>query len=178
MQRCVCHGLYSSSADGKLSEHDLSTSRGTQRTSVRTTPCVPQGVPPERRMIRGMNLLLDIGGEGRYADAVNINTRRYNTLEPGRGEPIPRLIVARADAIPLARGSVARIVVERTPLTAAALAEIARVIAPQGMIVLRHVPLERGDRHGRARDYLGGRAERRTLRLAGQWVQETRIQVA
>ena len=125
-----------------------------------------------------MNLFLDIGGEGRHSDAVNVNPRRYKTLGPGRGEPIPRLIVARADAIPLASGSVARIVVERTPLTRAALAEIARVIAPRGTIVLRHVPLERGDRHALARKLLGGHAARRTLCLAGQCVQETRIQVA
>ncbi len=35
---------------------------------------------------------------------------------PDRGEPIPRLIVARADALPLADGSVERIIVERTRL--------------------------------------------------------------
>jgi hypothetical protein len=124
-----------------------------------------------------MSLCLDIGGEGRHAAAVNVNIRRYKTLGPGRGEPIPRLLVARADALPLARGSVGRIVVERTPLTAAALAEIARVIAPRGTIELRHVPLVESDRHARARECLGGHAVQRTLLLAGQWVQETRIEV-
>jgi hypothetical protein len=122
--------------------------------------------------------MLDIGGEGRHPGAVNVNTRRYKTLGSGRGEPIPRLLCARADALPLACGSVGRIVVERTPLTAAALAEIARVIAPRGTIVLRHAPLLDRDRHARAREYLGGHAVQRRLLLAGQWVQETRIRVA
>lgn len=125
-----------------------------------------------------MHLSIDIGGEGRHAAAVNVNTRCCKTLGPEKGEPIPRLLCARADALPLASGSVAQIIVERTPLSPAALAEIARVIAPGGTIVLRHVPLPHGDRHARAREHLGGNAVTGTLRLAGQWVQETRIRMA
>jgi len=125
-----------------------------------------------------MHLVLDIGGEGRHAGAVNVNTRCCKTLGPEKGEPIPRLLCARADALPLASRSVAQIIVERTPLSSAALAEIARVIAPGGTIVLRHVPLPHGDRHARAKEHLGGNSVTGTLRLAGQWVQETRILVA
>ncbi len=125
-----------------------------------------------------MGLFLDIGGEGRHAGAVNVNPRRHKTLGPLRGVPIPRLLVARADAIPLAGRSAMRVLVERTPLSTAALAEIARVIAPRGTIVLRHVPLAHRDRHARVRKLVGGSAFRRILRIGGQMVQETRIHVA
>jgi ubiquinone/menaquinone biosynthesis C-methylase UbiE len=127
---------------------------------------------------RANRITLDIGGEGRRAAAINLNRSRYKTLGPHRGDAIPRLIVGRADAIPLADDSVARVVVERTPLSTAALAEIARVVVPGGVVILAHVPLERGDRHARAIDALAGFVQRRSARLFGQSVQVTRIRLA
>ena len=122
-----------------------------------------------------MGITLDIGGEGRHAGAINLNRSRHKTLGPRRGEPIPRLIVGRADALPLADRSVARVIVERTPLSQAAVAEIARVLAPGGVVILRHVPFAESDRHALARRTLGGTARQRRRRLGEQWVQETRI---
>jgi ubiquinone/menaquinone biosynthesis C-methylase UbiE len=127
--------------------------------------------------VRLMPITLDIGGEGRHAGAFNLNRCRHKTLGPERGMPIPRLIVGRADAIPLADGSVGQVIVERTPLSRAALTEIARVVAPGGVVVLTHVPLPNADRHRLARSVLGGHAQRRHVRLAGQWVLETKIMV-
>jgi ubiquinone/menaquinone biosynthesis C-methylase UbiE len=125
-----------------------------------------------------MPITLDIGGEGRHPGAINLNRSRHKTLGRQRGEPIPHLVVARADAIPLADRSVDRVIVERTPLNRSALAEIARVIAPGGVIVLAHVPLPDADRHAEARRILRGCAIRSRRQLAGQWVQETRIEIA
>lgn len=125
-----------------------------------------------------MPITLDIGGEGRHAEAINLNPSRHKTLGSSRGEPIPRLLVARADALPLADRSVARVIVERTPLSLQAMAEICRVIAPGGTVLLRHVPLPDADRHQAARELLAGRVERAMCQLDGQWVQETRIDVA
>jgi ubiquinone/menaquinone biosynthesis C-methylase UbiE len=127
---------------------------------------------------RTNRIVLDIGGEGRRATAINLNRSRYKTLGPNRGELIPRLIVGRADAIPLDDHSVTRVVVERTPLSPAAIAEIARVVAPGGVVVLAHVPLDHGDRHARAIAALAGNVQRRSARLFGQRVQVTRIRVA
>jgi ubiquinone/menaquinone biosynthesis C-methylase UbiE len=124
-----------------------------------------------------MPITLDIGGEGRHAGAFNLNRSRYKTLGPERGRPIPSLVVGRADAIPLADGSVGQVIVERTPLSQAALIEIARVVAPGGVVVLTHVPLPNADRHRLARSVLKGHAQRRHFRLAGQWVLETRIEI-
>ncbi len=64
-----------------------------------------------------MPITLDIGGEGRHKAAINLNRNRRKTLGAGRGEPIPQLVVGRADAIPLADKSVDYIIVERTPLS-------------------------------------------------------------
>jgi hypothetical protein len=125
-----------------------------------------------------MGITLDVGGEGRHAQALNLNCHRHKTLGSRRGEPIPRLIIARSDRIPLADGSVARVIVERTPLTQAALAEIRRVLAPGGIVILRHVPLPWHDRHATARRMLPGRAWRRRQVIAGQQVQETRIELS
>ena len=98
-----------------------------------------------------MPITLDIGGEGGHPGAVNLNPARYKTLGPERGRPIPRLIVGRADAIPFADKSVSQVIVERTPLSRQALAEIARVVAPGGVVFLTHVPLPAADRHALAR---------------------------
>jgi len=122
-------------------------------------------------------LLLDIGGEGRYAKAWNLNPSRVKTLGPEKGTPIERLIYGRAEAIPLPDRSVRWILVERTPLRREALQEIARVIIPGGAIVLRHVAAPHLDRHRAAKAILPGCVKQRLLRLGGQTVQETRFHV-
>jgi ubiquinone/menaquinone biosynthesis C-methylase UbiE len=122
-------------------------------------------------------LVVDIGGEGRHPTAWNLNPRRHGTLGSKRRQPIPRLIVGRADAIPLADGIVDRIIVERTPLSQAALGEIRRVLSPSGSIVLRHVVRPGTDRHARAVATLAGEVVRRTYRAFGQLLQETEIQL-
>ncbi len=125
-----------------------------------------------------MLVTIDIGGEGRHLDAWNINPSRLVTLGPHRGNPIPRLICARAAALPFADRSVASILVERTPLRAAALAEMARVLMPGGEVVLRHVPLPHKDRHAAAKALFIGTTEQRTVRIGRQVVQETRIRTS
>ncbi len=124
-----------------------------------------------------MPITLDIGGEGRHAGAINLNLSRQKTVGTGRGEPIPHLLVARADAIPLADCSVERVIVERTPLGRGAMAEIARIIAPGGTVLLRHVPLPNTDRHQIARELIAGRVECTRYQIGRQWVQETRIEI-
>jgi hypothetical protein len=71
---------------------------------------------------------------------------------------------------------VSQVVVERTPLSTKALAEIARITAPRGTIILVHVPLPDADRHERALQMLPGKVERRDIFIGGQRVQETRIE--
>jgi len=120
-----------------------------------------------------MTFILDIGGEGRHAGAWNLNPSPHKTLGPERGAPIPRLILGRADAIPLPAASVDRIIVERTPLTAAALREVSRVIRPGGTVVLRHARVPGHDPHATAKRVFQAPWRHRRTNLAGAWVEET-----
>jgi len=122
-------------------------------------------------------MLLDIGGEGRYVDAWNLNPSQVKTLGSDKGKPIPRLILGRAQDIPLFDQSVDRIVAEQTPLPRRALAEIARVIAPGGEIVLRHVPLPMIDTHAEAQRLLPGTVCVTIHKVRRCVLQETRFQL-
>lgn len=119
----------------------------------------------------------DIGGEGSHPTAWNVNPSRTVTFGKRAGEPIPRLIVARADAMPFATGSLGCILVERTPMTRSALREIARVGRPGARVVLRHVPLPHRNRHGEAITILGGTASQQMTSVRGQRVLETTVQL-
>lgn len=128
------------------------------------------------RLLSENSFVLDIGGEGRHLAAWNLNRRRTQSGGSGRGqEPIPRLILARTDAIPLADESVDLIVVERTPLRIAALQEIARVVKADGAVLLRHAITPAGDPHRVALGWLAGAAERRVFAHRGYQIQETII---
>jgi hypothetical protein len=123
-------------------------------------------------------VFLDIGGEGRHADAWNLNPSRVRTMGKHRGSSIPRLILGRADGIPFADRSVEKIIVERTPLRGAALAEMARVIVPHGTIILRHAITPCGNPHALAESVLPGRKSRRLFQRGALLMQETRFQLA
>jgi ubiquinone/menaquinone biosynthesis C-methylase UbiE len=116
---------------------------------------------------------LDIGGEGRHAGAWNLNPSSVKTIGADRGQPIPRHIPGRADEIPLPDHFVDRLIVERTPLRRRALAEIRRVVAPRGTVILRHAMPPGIDPHRLALEMLTGRIRRRIVRIGGQYLQET-----
>ena len=121
---------------------------------------------------------LDLGGESRHPGVWNVNPSRTITLGPLRGQVIPRLICARADALPFAVGSVDQLLVERTPLSEKTLREIARVMAPGGEVILRHVPFPDADRHALARRILSGTSTQSVTQIDNQTVLETRIRIA
>jgi hypothetical protein len=118
-------------------------------------------------------LVIDIGGEGRHVCAWNVNPSPFRTVGRYRGQPIPRWICGRADDIPLPCAVVDWLIVERTPVSKAALREFARVISPTGRITLRHAPLPWADRHALAKAILPGRIFERVLQLGAALVQET-----
>lgn len=119
-----------------------------------------------------MTFILDIGGEGRHRAAWNLNPCRTKTLAPGRGQPIPRHIAGRADAIPLPDDSVDEVIVERTPLTVTALQEIDRVVAPGGRITLRHAMVPGIDPHATAKAMLAGQYRQSIIPMAGKRLQQ------
>jgi len=117
--------------------------------------------------------VLDIGGEGRHLDAWNLNPSAVRTCGPLRGEPIPRHLAGRADAIPTEDSAFDQVIVERTPLRAAAFAEIRRVAVNGATIILRHAVPPGIDPHTLARLYLGTPLGQKLLTVGMHTVQES-----
>ena len=117
--------------------------------------------------------ILDVGGEGRYYAAWNLNPSSLRTLGPQRGSPIPRLILGRAERIPLPDISVRMIISERTPLRMDALLEIKRVISTEGTIILRHALPPGYDPHREAYGLFHGHVRQRKIIISRACLQET-----
>lgn len=132
----------------------------TARAAVASQPCV-----------------IDIGGEGRHSAAWNVNPRRYRTCGPTHGEPIPRWILGRADALPLPDHVVDLILVERTPLTRTSMDEIRRVVKLDGTIVLRHARPFGMDPHRVVKTVFTGRFIERECAVGTSHCQELVIQL-
>jgi len=123
-------------------------------------------------------VVIDIGGEGRHREAWNINPRRFKTCGPERGQPIPRLIMARAQSIPLPDNCADEIIMERTPLSRCALDEIRRIAKPGAIVVLRHAQPFGIDPHRVAAEVLDGKSRRRMCKIGVRSYQETRIKLS
>jgi hypothetical protein len=123
-------------------------------------------------------MILDIGGEGRYPEAWNLNPKSRKTLGQQRGKPIPRLIQGRGECIPLPNRTVDVVIVERTPLRLATLSEMLRVARPSARIILRHACAHRRDPHQLAVQVLTGAVEQRITMIGRQTVQETVIRLS
>jgi len=154
-----------------VSKHQMATESPRNSQSL-----APSGAPLDVEFAAPQ--LIDVGGEGRWPLAWNVNPRANKTLNPGRGETVPRRIAGSASAIPLPDASVLVVLVERTPLTRAACREIRRVAKPGGFVVLRHVPMPGFDRHGEATRWIPGISFRTPIRIGSLDVQQTVIRVA
>ena len=79
---------------------------------------------------------IDVGGEGRYPSAVNVNPRStgiFSPYAPANGEgPIPNWVPGTSEDIPFPSGVAGRITLEAAPVRAGTPAEITRVLSPQG----------------------------------------------
>ena len=85
-----------------------------------------------------MTVHIDIGGEGRYPGAFNVNPVTWSSAAETFGEPIPRLVQARGEALPFASGIADLITIESTPLRLGAYAELNRVLKPGGILQMLH----------------------------------------
>lgn len=122
-------------------------------------------------------LFLDIGGEGRHANAWNVNPSPVKTLGRDRGSPIPNWIPGRASRLPFPDRVVDLVIVERTPLLRESVLEIMRVVAPDGTIILRHFHGSGSHPHQFARSTISGMCTTRTIRIGNQTLQETRFEL-
>ncbi len=116
---------------------------------------------------------MDIGGEGRYPDAWNLNPSRTRTLGPSKGSSIPRHIQGKAEAIPLRDRSVELIVMERAPLRRQSIHEILRVISIKGTIVLRHFESDEVNPHAIAHQIIQWLFQVSQTKTGGQDLQRT-----
>ena len=119
--------------------------------------------------------LLDIGGEGRYQSAWNLNPRSQKTIGHDLVLAIPNLILGRAECIPLPDGCVQRIMMERAPLRRAAVFEMVRVIVPGGTIILRHNASTALDPHGLAQQLINADFSVQKISIGCQELQQTRF---
>ena len=92
-------------------------------------------VHPQLKPIRG-KLHIDIGGEGRYPEAYNLNPTSKGTVSPWTNKDIPNHVCGVGENIPVSSGTVDYITEESTPISQATVAEIARVIKKTGHIRL------------------------------------------
>jgi hypothetical protein len=79
---------------------------------------------------------LDIGGEGRYPGAINVNPNTTTSTTGTAGRPIPNLVQATGEQLPFANQSASLITIENTPISQATASNVARVISPGGEIRL------------------------------------------
>ena len=120
------------------------------KTCPKPTRCIPllaksriQEFPRERLRppvtspnVPGNPLHIDIAGEGRYPNAINLNSGTLTSTTGVAGRPIPNLIQGVGEHLPFANGSVAGISLENTRITPQIASEIARTIQPGGSIRL------------------------------------------
>lgn len=121
--------------------------------------------------------VLDIGGEGRHQAAWNLNPRPFKTLGPQRGQPIPRLILGRAEKVPLPDRKIDMVIVERTPLSRRAIEEIKRIARPGALVLLRHARAFGRDPHLLAKEMLSGERHECECEIESKIYQETVIEL-
>ncbi len=106
---------------------------------------VPPGVgghcvvdPAPRLEPIGGKLHIDIGGEGKYSEAYNLNPTSKGTVPPWAGKDIPHHVCGVGENIPVPSASVDYITVESTPIGRDTVSEIARTIKRSGHVRLQH----------------------------------------
>lgn len=91
-----------------------------------------------KQLDSGNPIVLDIGGEGRYAGAINLNPQPITSTTGEAGHIIPNWVPGRGDFIPLPPKTVEIIRLENAPINPATMEEMLRVMRPRGKIHLSH----------------------------------------
>ncbi|MDG2013425.1 MAG: hypothetical protein P8J33_07965 [Pirellulaceae bacterium] len=133
----------------------------------------PEKTSDRRRDIPQTIEILDVGGEGRYETAWNLNIRSRKTLGSHKGEPIPNWLEGRSTAIPLLDSSVQRVIMEQVPLNRRAVREIYRVVVEGGMIELRHFYNSQSHPHAWACRVIRGVCSHASIPWGNQELEET-----
>ena len=86
----------------------------------------------ERRANLGLPVILDIGGEGEYPDAINLNPKGFTSA--GGKRSIPNWLKPVGTKIPLPDKSVDHVYLENVPVDAATISEVLRVVGLRGTV--------------------------------------------
>jgi RHS repeat-associated protein len=105
---------------------------------------------------------IDIGGEGRYRNAINLNPRTTTTTTGESGQPIPNLVQGVGENAPFKNGVADLITVENTPLREGSPSEIARILKPGGEVRLVHPADYAASAHQQVINAVGGTVHQTT----------------
>jgi len=108
-------------------------------------------------------IVIDIGGEGRHADALNVNPFRVTTTTGAPGRPIPNHVPFDGKRLPFGDRSVDIIHLENSPIRPDTIAEIKRVLRPGGEIRLVGPEDVSASLHQQIADAVGGRVFQTTV---------------
>jgi len=111
----------------------------------------------------GRSVHVDIGGEGRYPDAINLNPIKVQTTTGTPGNPIPNLVQGTGENAPFLSNSVDKITVESAPIRPGTASEIQRMIKPGGEIRLMHPADYAVGAHQHVIDKVGGSVTQQTV---------------
>lgn len=83
-------------------------------------------------------VIIDIGGEGRYLNAININPQALTSTTGESGRLIPNWIPGFGHSLPFRNRSIDLIYLENAPLTDKVMNEVHRVLKVNGELKLTH----------------------------------------
>lgn len=105
----------------------------------------------------GKRVVVDVGGEGRYKGAINLNPSRVTSTTGTPGRPIPRHVQGVGEKMPFPARSAHELIVENAPIRPGTARELARVIKPGGTIRLSHPSEYATSAHAEVAKEVGGR---------------------
>ncbi|WP_305885087.1 RHS repeat-associated core domain-containing protein [Pleionea sp. CnH1-48] len=114
------------------------------------------------QVTKGGRVHIDVGGEGRFADAINLNPGTLTTTTGAAGKPIPNLVQGVGNQMPFKSNAADVITLQNAPISNATASEIARVIKSGGKVRLQSPSDYATTAHQRVIDAVGGTARQRT----------------
>ena len=103
-----------------------------------TDPSIIAGKMVDKRLLSEQDVILDIGGEGRYQGAINLNPNPLTTTTGESGRFIPNWLPGSGGNIPIESRVVDIVYLENAPIQLKTMGEVLRIITPRGQIHLSH----------------------------------------
>lgn len=126
----------------------------------------------------GKNIHLDIGGEGRYKNAINLNPQPLTSTTGEAGRIIPNWIYGRGDQLPLPGKSVHLVTIENAPVNTETIQEMMRVLRPRSEIHLYHPSDYADEVHQQIIEAFGESVISTDVHLVDQYATKTIIKLS